>query len=518
MPRLLRGSLVALGVFVAYIALHYPLLNLPYFWDEAGYYIPAGLDFFHLGLLVPKSTLPTGHTPLVPMYLAAAWKVFGCSPLVTRTAMLLLAALTIVALYVVARHVASREVAIWSCLLLALSPLFFAQSTLAHLDLAAGLFTLLASIALLRGHLAWFAFAASLAVLSKETAVVLLPVGWLFVWYRTRTQRTRPALRMWWGWTAFPLIPLFAWTVYYHHVTGYWTGNSEYLRYNLYSTLNPARFSLTLLRRLYELLLGGFNWVLILAAIAGLYRTRKVGGEKLIGPAIADNPLDLQAPQSKLTCELYFLAGGLCAAYVLLLSLVGGAVLPRYLLPVVPFVYLALTVSIWGLRKSVARLVCIVASVCFVGAWFLNPPYPFPFEDDLAYADFIRLHQQAANYLARIPGEPRILTAWPATDELAHPVLGYTQKPLRAMAVEGFTDRDFDRVAPDSFDLLYLYSRKWEPRNNWVERFSMIKELQRRYFEYAPQIADQELIRRFGLAPIAQFEKRGQWVRIYSRR
>ena len=81
---------------------------------------------------------------------------------------------------------ASREIAAWSALLLALSPLFFAQSTLAHLDLAAALFTTLAVLFLL-GDQPWlFALAASLAVLSKETAVVLLPVVWLYAWRRGR--------------------------------------------------------------------------------------------------------------------------------------------------------------------------------------------------------------------------------------------------------------------------------------------------------------------------------------------
>ena len=32
------------------------LLRLPYYWDEAGYYIPAAWDFFRTGTLVPVTT------------------------------------------------------------------------------------------------------------------------------------------------------------------------------------------------------------------------------------------------------------------------------------------------------------------------------------------------------------------------------------------------------------------------------------------------------------------------------
>ena len=36
-------------IFAALCASHYTLLRLPYYWDEAGYYIPAAWDFFHTG-------------------------------------------------------------------------------------------------------------------------------------------------------------------------------------------------------------------------------------------------------------------------------------------------------------------------------------------------------------------------------------------------------------------------------------------------------------------------------------
>src|SRR6516162_519327 len=35
-------------IFVALYATHFDLLRLPYYWDEAGYYIPAAWDFFRI--------------------------------------------------------------------------------------------------------------------------------------------------------------------------------------------------------------------------------------------------------------------------------------------------------------------------------------------------------------------------------------------------------------------------------------------------------------------------------------
>jgi 4-amino-4-deoxy-L-arabinose transferase-like glycosyltransferase len=508
-------------LFLALLLLHYPLLRLPYYWDEAGYYIPAALDFLHSSQLVPSATLHTGHTPLVVIYLSLAWRVFGFSPLVTRAAMLVVAAATLAAVYAIGRRLGKREMAGWSVLLLALSPLFFAQSVLAHLDLAAGLFTLLALGALLGGRPWGFALASCCAVLSKETAVVLLPLAWLFVrWQRRRTAGRVD--RAWWLALLAPLVLLFAWAGYYHHVTGFWTGSSEYLRYNLYSTLNPVRVFLTLLRRLYQTFMGGFNWLLAAAALAGIRfgRSARLGlvhNESHPWACHSEpNPRDPERGERSPQFAFFFLGAGLTASYLLMLSLVGGAILPRYLLPVYPPLVLMAVILIWRLPRPLARSIMVLVSTCFVWAWFINPPYPFPLEDNLAYADFVGLHQQAAQLIeAQVP-EIRVLTAWPATDELTRPFLGYVRRPVRVVAVEGFGRQDFRGISPQSFDCLYLYSRRWEPAHNWLRSFPWLEDLQERYFDYQPQIPERELTDRFHLRLLASFAKRGQWVRIYQ--
>ncbi len=502
-PSRLLFGLYFIGTFSAVALLHGPLLRLPYYWDEAGYYIPAALDFFHHGLLIPQSTLPTGHTPLVAISLALAWRLLGYAPLVTRLTLVAFAAATLVALYALGLAVARRETALWACLLLALSPLFFAQSSLAFLDLPAAFTTTVAVWALLRRRMAWFAVAASLAVLTKETAVVIVPVALIFVWRSRRDLRKGDGL-----WLAAPIVTLGAWAAYYHHVTGFWTGNAQYLQYNLYSTLEPGRIAVSLLRRLYQVLIAGFNWLLVVAAVLGYFRVKKHPETAMGHGAGANNPSP--APVRK---EFFFLAMGLAVAYVAMLSLVGGAVLPRYLLPMFPCFYLALAMLAEGLPRRLMRPALVLTAACFVVSWFINPPYPFAYENNLAYADFIHLHQQAAEWLSSQPGDPRILTAWPATDELTHPELGYVDKPMRVVGVPGFTGQDFRNVSDNSFDLLYLYSRKWDPPGNWLRRLPLIAQAD----EYSQPIAPPFVAVRFQLRLVASFHGRGQWVKIYRK-
>ena len=132
----LREYLFAYALIFAFLFVtHGPLLRLPYFWDEAGYYIPAARDLLLTGSLIPHSTLSNAHPPVVMLWLAFWWKLSGFTPAVTRTAMLLIAAFALLGLWRLARDVANAEIAAATVLCTAVYSVFFAQSSLAHLDM-----------------------------------------------------------------------------------------------------------------------------------------------------------------------------------------------------------------------------------------------------------------------------------------------------------------------------------------------------------------------------------------------
>src|SRR2546423_715710 len=118
-------------IFATLVLLHAPLLRLPYFWDEAGYYIPAARDLCFSGELIPHSTPSNAHPPLVMAWLALAWRVAGYTPLVTRISMLAVAAFSLLGLFRLSRRVANPQVAWSTVALTALYPVFFTQSSLA---------------------------------------------------------------------------------------------------------------------------------------------------------------------------------------------------------------------------------------------------------------------------------------------------------------------------------------------------------------------------------------------------
>ena len=149
------------------------------------------------GSLIPHSTVSNAHPPLVMAWLALWWKVVGYAPLVTRTAMLVVAAFSLLGLFRLAERVANTQVAIASTICTALYPVFFAQSSLAQVDLAAAGLTFWALAAYVEDETITTAFWFALAALAKETAI-LAPValaGWEIVGLLARKSSLRKLWR-----------------------------------------------------------------------------------------------------------------------------------------------------------------------------------------------------------------------------------------------------------------------------------------------------------------------------------
>lgn len=112
--RAIRPSSYAIAFgFAALLVIwsHLWLLRLPYYWDEAGQFIPAALDLFRHGWWIPRSAPPTIHPPAISAYLAAAWRIGGFHPAVTRLAMLLLAAGGLLAAFLLSIELSAKPAA-----------------------------------------------------------------------------------------------------------------------------------------------------------------------------------------------------------------------------------------------------------------------------------------------------------------------------------------------------------------------------------------------------------------------
>lgn len=493
-------------VFVALYAAHFSLLRLPYYWDEAGYYIPAAWDFFRTGSLIPQTTLTNAHPPLPSIYLALWWKASGFLPEVTREAVLIIAAFGLLAVWQLALRLhPSRRVAFWTMMLTGLYPIWFAQSTLAHADIFAAAFALWGLVYSLpdrdrnpRVAALWF----SLAVLSKETAIAI-PLS-LAVMRAIEAFRSSPPARtkLWReaAWLGACVAPLAAWYGWHLLKTGFLFGNPQFLRYNAQANLAPDRFVAAFLHRVLHLT-GHMNmFVPMLLMLAALMLPPRMERDGTLRAGLA----------SPVRWRIFFLL----LVNALLFSVLGGALLCRYLLPMYPLV-LILAVLTFYRRVRYWQTLPLLSVAAFVAGLFINPPYGFAPEDNLTYARVIRLHQAGIKQLSdRFPGAT-VLTAWPVTDELRRPELGYVTTPFDVCAIDDFSEPQIARAAqePGQYSAALVFSTKSGPERPLLSLGSRSSALDERYFGLHHDVPPDAIAHQLGGELVWKGnDSHGQWI------
>jgi 4-amino-4-deoxy-L-arabinose transferase-like glycosyltransferase len=499
-------------IYAVQLLLHLPLLHLPYFWDEAGYYVPAAYDIYKDAALIPQSTISNAHPPLVMAYLAVAWKIFGFSAVVTRCAMLLVSAFGLLGVYRLAEEVSNKKIALVSTICLALYPVWLAQSSLAQVDLAAAALSMWGLWAYLRHRPIATATFFILAALAKETALIV-PIA-VLLWesfHKIRRssrasvsppQREGDSRDLQFA-LVIPVIPLALWFLYHHHRTGYFFGNPEFFRYNISATLTPARTFFAALRRGWQLF-GYMNlYALTIAMIAAMFL-----------PALRDqvDGKEIERDRIAIRTQLLFLV--VIIAHWIVFSFIGGAVLARYMLPAIPLVII---IAVSTLHRRVRYWPVLVSLICalFVAGLFINPPYTFAPEDNLAYADYVRVHERADSFIEAKYPRSRVLTAWTATDELSKPFLGYVSKPISITSIEDFSLPQIQRAQqePETYDVALVFSTKYVPKKEmWMPGFW--RRAQEQYFGLHADLPAEAAAQILGGRVVFKEERGGQWAAV----
>jgi 4-amino-4-deoxy-L-arabinose transferase-like glycosyltransferase len=501
-PQILASLQIFSVIFAAIFFLHLPLLRLPFFWDEAGYYVPAAYELIHEQALIPHTTLDTGHPPLAAAYLALWFQLSGWKPAVARIAMLLVAAFALTNVFLLARRITNTAVAVTSVIATAVYPIFFVQSSLVHADLTAAAFTLwgirLAVESWQKPRRLWLSqMAFSLAVLCKETAVItpLAFALWGIIDPRGGPMKVRLSRSAIW---LVPLLPLFAWLAYHHHETGRILGGTEFYQYNVHQTLNPLRFVLAAGLRLWGLL-GAMNMLALTGATVVAMRFAPI--------------VDRDGERKRIDIAIQLQFALIMLAHVLAFSLFGGALLTRYLLPAYPLVMI---IGMSTLYRRIPRWEWAAAAIVilFVLAVFFDPPYRFAPEDNLRYRDFVRLHFGAARFLDQHERDAVILTAWPAQDELTKPYLGYVSRPFPIVSVRDFTIEEMmtARQRRGQYQVAYLFSTKYES-SPWF-RPKLWERLNRRFFDYHEDLSPEAAAGLLGGRIVFLARRRAEWVAI----
>jgi 4-amino-4-deoxy-L-arabinose transferase-like glycosyltransferase len=464
---------------------HSFVLDLPYFWDEMGQFIPAALDILRDGAWIPRTTLPNVHPPGVMAYLAAVWAAIGYSVTITRCAMLALAAVGVLAVFALAVHLCrdSRGLpAFTAAFLLLASPIFYSQSMMAQLDMPAMVFTASALVLFLKKRFGLAAVTCTVLVLTKETSIAVPAV---FGAVLLLERRWREA-----SYFIVPAIALAAWLGFLYQGTGHLFGNPEFTHYNVGFQLHPVRLGVTLLRRVYYIFLGNLHIVGTVAIMLAWKRT-----------SIFRN-------------RDWTIVAAVAAVQTLVVTVLGGAALERYLMPVLPLFYIAVAAALATLNWKPRRIATAALLVGLVSAIFIHPIFPFPFENNAAFIDFVDLQKDAAAYVESHYPAATVTSAWPFPDALRRPEFGYVTQPIAVRGLDNFNPETVLAVK-GQVEVLVVYSRTWEPQ--WgVIQLDWIRQFLTTFYFYKPQITSEQITKELNLLPIARWERRGQWIEIYA--
>ena len=448
--------------------------------------------------------MSNAHPPLPSVYLALWWKLSGFYPEVTREAVLMIASVGLLAVWRLAHRVVdSGRVAFWTVILTALYPVWFAQSTLAQADIFAAAFSLWGLVYALpdqdrRPGVAALWFTA--AVLSKETAIVIpltLAITALVDGFRSAPERKRRWIDA--AWLAACALPLVAWYGWHFAKTGFVFGNPAFLQYNAKANFEPTRFLAAFGHRLLHLTAHMNMFVPSLLTIAALMLSPRLDTEGHERPRISNSVL----------WRIFFIL----LANAVFFSVLGGALLTRYLLPMYPLVLLV-AVSTFSRRVPFWQALALFSAAAFIAGLFVNPPYRFAPEDNLEYARVIRLHVAGIAQLNKRYPESTVLSAWPVTDELTKPELGYVKTPYQVYRLEDFTSEQIDRAAddPGGYSTALVFSTKYDPPSLLLSLGPKSEALDQRYFGLHHDLLPEAIAVRLHGTLNWEREDHAQWI------
>ena len=294
---------------------------------------------------------------------------------------------------------------------------------------------------------------------------------------------------------------LLPWYAYYLHRTGYLLGNPAFLRYNAVSTLSPLRILLALVHRVLQLTAHMNMFVPVLCMLGAMLLLPLQEPDGVSAAAYLTGGPGDSVCRTGGECPLLFCDRGRSADAVPAppLSADSSAVRLHFYRRVRYW---------WGL--------VLLSAIAFILGLFVNPPYKFAPEDNLNYADVIRLHQQAIRQIvAHFPGST-ILTAWPATDELTKPELGYVKKPLAVVTVANFSLPEIEKAAASAqdFSVGFAFSTKYDPPRLLLDLGARNEAFDTRFFDFHRDLAPGAIAHLLGGQIVWRGDRQGEWAAV----
>ncbi len=463
----LTGLLV---IIIIFIGVKIPYLSLPYYWDEAWVYGPAirTMEATKLGIL-PDSLPPElsrGH-PLLFHFLGAAWmKLFGTTVTSGHVFALLISVLLLVAVYFFGKKIfLSPKAGFTAAFVLAMQPVFLAQSGLLLPEVMLALFSLLTFYFYLDNKRVLYVIAGILTLFTKESGVIIIAT--LLLWTLLETLFADDGKK----WKKFfvrslvialPLLPFIAYFIYQNMTLG-WFFFPEHI--GLISGSTAEIFDKLQRYALNIFIHQGRNILTFSTIIA------------LLVVLFSGRTLEVTESKSVLVLLLFI--------FVYLIFLCMYFYSDRFTMSVIPLIALLFAFSI---NKALDfNWVPWVVLVAVAGLQWQEVNKRNNSDHNLGYADALETHQKAITYCRENNLKDNFIYGYFLMEQyMENPYSGYVSEEDKFINVDGkFTNETeyavFSSVEEkENYNFLKTTKRlklleRFESRNAWTEVYKVEK-------------------------------------------
>ncbi|HSN23036.1 MAG TPA: glycosyltransferase family 39 protein [Methylomicrobium sp.] len=392
-------------------------IHHPYFWDELGVYSRAALYMFdHQISMMPNAIPPElsrGHPLLCSVIFAAGYRIFGPHVWAGHLTALLFSCGLLLVLYRMGRDFFSHEVGLLACTLLAVQPVFIAQSSMVLPEIMLAFFCTAAIYAYMKERFLQVALFSTLAIMTKETAVALpasfgLHILLLMIWQRKIDRESLIKLSL-------ISTPLFAWGIF---LVGQKLQNGWFF-FPLHS--DYVSFSITYIypRLFYYLSFifkgqGRYLWSVVIILATVLFLIKNSDEIKI------HSVWRMTEQQRNMLLFIIYIAVSLAVSSL-------NFHLARYILMIMPLIACLVAAQLFYLTQQTRRETLWIMLPFLAVPFFYCKSEVFNVDADMSYADIAAAHQEIIAALNEQAGSDTVVgAAFPVYHGLLDKRAGYS--------------------------------------------------------------------------------------------
>uniref|UniRef100_UPI0040577915 ArnT family glycosyltransferase n=1 Tax=Candidatus Electronema sp. TaxID=2698783 RepID=UPI0040577915 len=369
-------------------------IHHPYFWDELGVYSRAALYMFdHQISMMPNAIPPElsrGHPLLCSVIFAVGYRIFGPHVWAGHLVALLFSCGLLLVLYRLARNLFSHKVGLLACTLLAVQPVFIAQSSMVLPEIMLAFFCTAAIYAYMKERFLQVALFSTLAIMTKETAVALpasfgLHILLLMIWQRKIDRDSLIKLGL-------ISAPLFAWGIFLvvqklQNGWFFFPLHSDYVSFSIADIYPRLFYYLSFIFKGQ----GRYLWSVVIILTTTIFLIKNSGEIKNYFVWL------MTEQQSKILLFIIYIAVSLAVSSL-------NFHLARYILMIMPLIACLVAAQFFYLRQQTRREVLWIILLLLTIPFLYYKTKVFNIDADMNYADIVAAQQEIITELNQHAG------------------------------------------------------------------------------------------------------------------